>query len=77
MVKAGLAQLYHRLQRLLINAQDFRNCELEVDGEGDNQELVMDDGQQPVQYVTMYNWNGNKGWMVAEIPPLPVGPDNR
>ena len=29
------------------------------------------------EYVTLYNWNGNKGWVVAEIPPLQVGADNR
>ena len=77
---AGLRQLHHRIQRLLTYTQDFRNCELDVENlEAQQSDLLMGDQDQPVpiEYVSLYNWNGNKGWMVAEIPPLPVGVDNR
>ena len=59
----GVGQLKQRLRRLLGFVGEFRLCELDV---------------VPVEecdYVTVYNWNGNKGLVVAEVQPLPLGPD--
>jgi hypothetical protein len=62
-VVMGVGQLKQRLHRLLACVDQFRLCELDSVP------------AQTCEYVTVYNWNGNKGMVVAEVPALPVGED--